>query len=741
MTQKVFALDTQPGIQRDGTVFDRQFYTDGRWVRFQRGRPRKMFGFRRISETLKGPSRGIWLNALNGFNYIFNGFASGLQVLTIDDSGVGAGISNFTLTNFTSSPKNLWQFDGFYNATGGVASLVAHPGQNLGEIDSTTNTPVLIGNINGTTMSQIGVFTDSLTLNGTTTATLAAANIRIGAGQSVSGLNIPAGTTVTAVVGTTVTLSQAATGSGTVTATFNNNVSVSGGVVVLHPYVFVYGNDGLIRNCSAGDPNDWVSADANENNVASGKIVKGLPVRGGSNSPSGLFWSLDSLIRVSYAPQSLGVAGTANFAAPTFWRYDIISSQSSIMSSSSVIEYDGIYYWCGVDRFLLYNGVVKEIPNPMNQNWFFDNLNYTQRQKVWATKVPRFGEIWWFYPRGNSVECNDAIIYNVRENTWYDAGQAIGARRSAGYFSQVFAYPVEADWETSVQTEVTSIATTVTSGSPLLLLTTYNTLVEVDQIAEATEFPAGTTVLTIQSSGVQTLGAITAGSGYVDNTYTGVPLTGGSGLAVEASVTVAGGVVTAVTITEVGSGYLVGDVLSADNSDLGGTGAGFSVPVTAIYAQMIQLSANATASASTTVTFSNPPGLVKLYQHEIGRDAIDGAEVLAIESFVETNDLGWVSGGPSQPSAEGANRWLRLERVEPDFIMAGEMELYVTGRPYAQSQDDTTGPYTFNQDTNKIDMREQRRELRLKFRSNVAGGDYQLGKVILNADVGDVRGY
>jgi hypothetical protein len=554
-------------------------------------------------------------------------------------------------------------------------------------------------------------------------------------------LNIPAGTTVTAVVGTTVTLSQAATGSGTVTATFNNNVSVSGGVVVLHPYVFVYGNDGLIRNCSAGDPNDWVSADANENNVASGKIVKGLPVRGGSNSPSGLFWSLDSLIRVSYAPQSLGVAGTANFAAPTFWRYDIISSQSSIMSSSSVIEYDGIYYWCGVDRFLLYNGVVKEIPNPMNQNWFFDNLNYTQRQKVWATKVPRFGEIWWFYPRGNSVECNDAIIYNVRENTWYDAGQAIGARRSAGYFSQVFAYPVEADWETSVQTEVTSIATTVTSGSPLLLLTTYNTLVEVDQIAEATEFPAGTTVLTIQSSGVQTLGAITAGSGYVDNTYTGVPLTGGSGLAVEASVTVAGGVVTAVTITEVGSGYLVGDVLSADNSDLGGTGAGFSVPVTAIYAQMIQLSANATASASTTVTFSNPPGLVKLYQHEIGRDAIDGAEVLAIESFVETNDLGWVSGGPSQPSAEGANRWLRLERVEPDFIMAGEMELYVTGRPYAQSQDDTTGPYTFNQDTNKIDMREQRRELRLKFRSNVAGGDYQLGKVILNADVGDVRGY
>ncbi|MFM7851165.1 MAG: hypothetical protein ACKO96_04425, partial [Flammeovirgaceae bacterium] len=110
-----------------------------------------------------------------------------------------------------------------------------------------------------------------------------------------------------------------------------------------------------------------------------------------------------------------------------YWRYDLISSQSSILSSKCVIEYDGIYYWVGVDRFLMYNGVVKEIPNSMNQNYFFDNLNYDQRQKVYVNKVPRFGEIWWFYPRGSATECNDAIIYNVRENCWYDAGQALGS--------------------------------------------------------------------------------------------------------------------------------------------------------------------------------------------------------------------------------------------------------------------------------------------------------------------------
>jgi hypothetical protein len=743
MTKKVFALDTKPGIQRDGTVFDRAFYTDGRWVRFQRGRPRKILGYRVISDQMFGPSRGIWVNAQNAFTSIFSGYNNGLEVLTIDDNGVGAGIGEFSLSNFTASPLNLWQFDGFYDVGGsGVQSLLAHPGQNLQAIDSDNDTPVLIGNITGTTMSQIGVFTDSVTTtNLSATLTLAVLNPLIGAGQTITGAGIPANTTVVSVVGTTVTMSNTATASATVTATFNNNVSVSGGVVSLHPYVFVFGNNGLIRNCSAGNAQDWVSSDANAVNVATGKIVQGLPVRGGSNSPSGLFWSIDSLIRVSYAPTNLGVPGTANFATPTFWRYDIISSQTSIMSSQSVIEYDGIYYWCGVDRFLLYNGTVKEIPNAMNQNWFFDNLNYSQRQKVWVTKVPRYGEIWWFYPRGNATECTDAIIYNVREQTWYDAGQALGARRSAGYFSQVFAYPVEASWDTLPETVVFSDMFAINTGSEFLFLDTYNVQVALRQVIAGSNIPTGTTVVAITSSNIKTLGSITPGSGYVDNVYTDVPLTGGNGAGATADIGVVGGAVATVTIVDRGAGYEVGDVLSADNSDLGGTGSGFSIPVSAIYAQAIEMSQAATGTGTVSLTFSLPPNRIQIYQHETGVDAVDGQNVEAIESYFETNELGWISGGPSQPAMDGLNKWLRLERVEPDFLLEGEMDLYITGRPYAQSDDSTTGPYTFDANTNKIDMKEQRRELRLKFVSNVAGGDYQVGKVILNADLGDTRGY
>jgi hypothetical protein len=584
-------------------------------------------------------------------------------------TGAGFSVQVQTITSaFVPSDENLWQFDTFTDSSGsGNNLLLAHPSRDLSDIDNEANTPVLAGPINSTNLNPVGVFTQTgATTSGSPNVTLTASNLNIGVNQVVTGPGIPADTRVLSISLAALVLTKNATATAaTATLTFDNEVSVSGGMVSLHPYVFVYGNDGLIRNCATGNLDDWVSAEANAVNMSTGKIVQGFPVRGGSNAPSGLFWSLDSLIRVSFAPTSLGIGGTPNFSAPTFWRYDIISSQSSMLSSQSVIEYDGIYYWVGVDRFLLYNGVVKEIPNSMNQNYFFDNLNYSQRQKVYATKVPRFGEIWWFYPRGNSEECNDCIIYNIRENLWYDAGTALGARRSAGYFSQVFRFPV-------------------------------NGGVEID------------------AEGGLLNGSITnAGSGYTNATYSYISLTGGSGSGATATITVTGGVVTSIVINDRGEDYVVGDVLSATF----GSGSNFQFTVV------------------TTINF------VSLWQHEIGTDEVKFTQSNAIEAYIETSDLGWVAGGPAQPSPVGENRWLHLERLEPDFIQEGTMEMFVTGRPFAQSEDQTTGPYAFEPGTTKIDLREQRRELRLKFVSNVAGGDFQMGKVIVNADLGDTRGY
>jgi hypothetical protein len=215
------------------------------------------------------------------------------------------------------------------------------------------------------------------------------------------------------------------------------------------------------------------------------------------------------------------------------------------------------------------------------------------------------------------------------------------------------------------------------------------------------------------TGGVNAVTISNAGSGYTNGTYLLKALTGGTGTGATANITVAGGVVTACTISARGTGYTVGDFLSASLP----AGAGFVLTVVS------------------TMTF------VSLWQHETGVDAIKGNVVEAIESYFQTNDLGLVAGGPSQPAMVGDNKWLRVDRIEPDFVQSGQMSVQVTGRPFAQSQDVTSDPYYFSPDTGKVDMREQRREIRLIFTSNVQGGDYQLGRVLLDAETGDTRPY
>jgi hypothetical protein len=67
------------------------------------------------------------------------------------------------------------------------------------------------------------------------------------------------------------------------------------------------------------------------------------------------------------------------------------------------------------------------------------------------------------------------------------------------------------------------------------------------------------------------------------------------------------------------------------------------------------------------------------------------------------------------------------------------MNVVVTGKGYANDADIESAPYVFQPDTLKVDMREQRRELRLRFESNTQNGNYQMGKILISVEGGDVR--
>lgn len=184
--------------------------------------------------------------------------------------------------------------------------------------------------------------------------------------------------------------------------------SVSGGIVAVSPYLLGYSNYGridvsAINNISTVAPNSAYISDQ--------KIVKGLPLRNGSGGPAAIFWSLSELIIATYNPVLL--AGIP-------FNFNTISSDISVLSPASIVEFDGIYYWAEVDHFSMFNGIVRELPNHQNHDFFFNNLNFAQRQKVFAIKVQSACEIWWCFPLGSATECNHAVIYNTYLGIWYD---------------------------------------------------------------------------------------------------------------------------------------------------------------------------------------------------------------------------------------------------------------------------------------------------------------------------------
>jgi hypothetical protein len=368
MPDNVVQIRSLPGIKRDGTRLEGDQYVDGQWVRFQRGLPRKIGGYRSISKFLRGLPRALNEYTQDLLTYVHAGSANLVERFFIDGGYNTSVISNRTPSSLAANDANLWQFDVGYDTTNGN-QIVAQVAPNLNCICNSDGGQLFVGDLLGTSAL------------------------------------------------TPVTL-------------LPSNFNITGGVVTMPPYTVAFGNDGYVAWSVPNKPSDFTGSGAGNAFVTGQKIVRGMPLRGGpGNSPSGLLWSADALVRMTY------VGGSAVF------QFDTISTQSSIMSSQSVIEYDGIFYWLGTDRFLSFNGVVREVENNMNQNFFFDNLNYANRQKVFAYKVPRFGEIWWCFPFGDSTEPNHAIIYNVRENIWYDTALPNGGR-GAGLFPAVFRKPL-----------------------------------------------------------------------------------------------------------------------------------------------------------------------------------------------------------------------------------------------------------------------------------------------------------
>lgn len=95
--------------------------------------------------------------------------------------------------------------------------------------------------------------------------------------------------------------------------------------------------------------------------------------------------------------------------------------------------------------------------------------------------------------------------------------------------------------------------------------------------------------------------SLAGGTGYVDGVYKEVALTGGAGSGAIAEITVAGGAVTNVFISNYGTGYVNGNVLTTSNANLGGSGSGFGITIS-----NVSTVTHGSATAQTISSYFNP---------------------------------------------------------------------------------------------------------------------------------------
>lgn len=377
-----------PGIKRDGTQFNSANYIDGQWIRFYDGLPRKIGGYRLINpgntEIIRNMYQVSKVAASGGLRTIdlYLGRPDSLYFInfTVSPPGIGGIPTSRTPVDFVADSNNMWSFD---------LMSVGTP------TDEPTSYESILFAVAAPNSDDINNDTEGLVYYG---------NINV---------NAP----------TPSPLSP-------VDSSEDPVIKCSGGLLVVGNYLFLYGNNGVVQYSAFNDP----LTVANYTQVSIGgsgtKIVQGLRTRGGG-FPGALFWSLDSLTRATFNPSADG---------PDF-NFDTVSDDISILAANSVVKYKDLYYWIGVDKFWVFSGVSDPIPNTMVTDYFFNNINTANANKIFGIVLPLFSEIWWFCPFGDSPENNVVIMYNITEKVFYDS--RVG--RASGVSPGALEYPILGD--------------------------------------------------------------------------------------------------------------------------------------------------------------------------------------------------------------------------------------------------------------------------------------------------------
>lgn len=158
------------------------------------------------------------------------------------------------------------------------------------------------------------------------------------------------------------------------------------------------------------------------------------------------------------------------------WELKLKDPKVGIISAMARVAVDGVAYWMGQRNFYMWRGgKVDVIPsnNPRVKQstilrYVFDDLNTSQKSKIFAWHNEKYDEIWWHYPSSTSNEPDRVARFSLRDYTWVTDTMD---RTAAEYPRTLQVYPKLADsssviydHETGADDDDTALAFSLTSN-------------------------------------------------------------------------------------------------------------------------------------------------------------------------------------------------------------------------------------------------------------------------------------
>jgi hypothetical protein len=160
----------------------------------------------------------------------------------------------------------------------------------------------------------------------------------------------------------------------------------------------------LVRWASAEDYEDWTPT---QTNTAGDKRLDR-----GNELYCAVKKTGETIIFTDAAAYSMAFEGP-----PYQFNFRPLGLNGGIAGPNAAKEKDGLIYWMADKNFYLYDGQIRILDCDV-LNHVFDNINWSQRFKVWAGANRKFSEVWWLYPTSGQTECDAYVVYNTQERHW-----------------------------------------------------------------------------------------------------------------------------------------------------------------------------------------------------------------------------------------------------------------------------------------------------------------------------------